>query len=255
MVNSGIANMDTLPVLKIELAGRVTSFRYPYFSQGYQPTLLMPPPSTIYGHICSAVGDWIDPVSTQFGYTFKHQGMFVDYREHLHFDDPIQPFPFNRELLFEPRLTLYLTNLDLMDAFRRPRYAVVLGRSQDLMTYTSIEVIQLERADAAYFAGTILPLSFATALDADIITMTMARYIDQRRHPTWETYALLAGKAVWPIGSTDQDLDSEYDEFDAEPFVIESNVTSVWIDPSSPSHGRYPSLKRAVWLHSFVDAQ
>lgn len=243
---------DDKPVLKIEMAGSVTSFRYPHFTQGVHPTFEMPPPSTIYGHICSAVGDWIEPASLEFGYHFTHSGKFIDYKEHLHFSDPIQPFPFNRELLFNPRLTLYLTAVDLLDAFQRPRYAVILGRSQDLMTYISVKIITLQRAARGYFEHTLLPLKMAPRLTGATIAVTMARYLDPRRQPSWATYTLLKERVRWPpppqegnIMDGDEGLTFEGDEESIE----------LWVDPESPNDAKSPELKRAIWLHRFVDEE
>lgn len=70
-------------VLKVEGQGLTTSFRYPFFMVGQQPTFEMPPPATIYGHICSAVGDLVDPTSLQFAYWFDHAGNIEDL-EHFH---------------------------------------------------------------------------------------------------------------------------------------------------------------------------
>jgi len=170
-----MSSQHTLSVLRVEMVGTVTSFRYPHFVQGFQPTFEMPPPSTIYGHICGAVGDYIPPNSVRFGYRFTHEGKFIDYQEHLHFDDPVQPFPFNRELLYNPKLTLYLDNLDLRDAFLSPYYSVILGRSQDLMTYVSVQVVELVRAETAYFEHTLLPLEMSPRLREATIAVTMPR--------------------------------------------------------------------------------
>jgi len=102
-------------VLKVIAEGPVTSFRYPHFVQGVHLTFEMPPPATIYGHICSAVGDYIAPNSTRFAYHFSWEAKFFDY-EHLHFfGNTPKMNPFRRELLFNPQLTLYLTNLDLKE--------------------------------------------------------------------------------------------------------------------------------------------
>ena len=48
-------------VLKVTLEGITTSFRYPHFMVNVQPSYRMPPPATIYGHICSALGEWVSP--------------------------------------------------------------------------------------------------------------------------------------------------------------------------------------------------
>lgn len=50
-----------MQVLKIVLEGVTTSFRYPHFMLGVQPSFPPPPPATIYGHVCSALGEWVAP--------------------------------------------------------------------------------------------------------------------------------------------------------------------------------------------------
>ncbi|NJL34625.1 MAG: hypothetical protein HC893_13170, partial [Chloroflexaceae bacterium] len=146
-------------------------------------------PATIYGHICSAVGDWIDPASVRFAYHFTAETTFTDL-EHIHAGGDLGPItakrqrelaaagypdatvygestvtPFKRELLFRPRLTLYLDRIDLVDAFRSPHYAVVLGRSQDLCSYPpgGIAVIDLEQRYDVYYAHTLLPIAMGRA--------------------------------------------------------------------------------------------
>jgi len=241
---------QTLPVLRVEIVGTVTSFRYPHFAQGFQPTFEMPPPSTIYGHICSAVGDYIPPDSLQFGYHFTHEGKFIDYQEHLHFEDPVQPFPFNRELLFNPTLTLYLTDTSLLDAFRSPHYTVILGRSQDLMTYRRVEVIELVSATEGYFEHTLLPLNLAPLLAQPTTAVTMPRYIDPRRRPSWGQYALLQTRAEWPQQTLSESDD--WDEEESDVLQFEATEMQLWVDPTAPPHPRYPSYRRIVPLHRFV---
>lgn len=241
----------TLPVVRVEMAGLVTSFRYPHFAQGFQPTFEMPPPSTIYGHICSAVGNYLTSealAALRFGYHFTHAGKFIDYQEHLHFDDPVQPFPFNRELLYHPVLTLYLTDLSLYAAFRSPHFPVVLGRSQDLMTYRKVEIVELVAAQTAYFEHTLLPLTMSPRLREPTITVTMPRYIDPRRRVQWGQYSLLQRRALWPQEAVRDD----FDEAD-EGLSFEGDEIALWIDPTTPPDPKRPEAKRAVWLHSFVE--
>ena len=247
--------MDIRDVIKVELGGEVTSFRYPHFTQGYQPTYEMPPPSTIYGHICSTFGGYLPAERLnrlQFGYSFKHAGKFIDYKEHLHFDDPIQPFPFDRELLFRPQLTLYLTDMSLRDSFQNPHYMVILGRSQDLMTYMNIEQIQLRREERGYFEHTLLPVWMAPRLARNVTVATMARYIDPSRRPHWQTYALLQDVAIWPPISSEES--EAMDEDEVEDLMLEGDEKriEIWIDPTSPEYPKQPGLKRAVWLHRFT---
>ena len=186
-------------VIKVEAEGFTTSFRYPFFMVGRQPTFEMPPPATIYGHICSAVGDWIDPASVQFAYWFDHAGNKYEDLEHFHSTAvaPRSTFqwrgtkvtknvetemqPVRREFLYQPRLVLYITNLALAAAFRSPRYAVVLGRSQDLFTYTRVAEIDLLEADRAYVERTLLPGGVGRWAGLGGVAIAMPRYIDYGR--------------------------------------------------------------------------
>src|SRR5438105_3365290 len=69
-------------VLKVVLEGVTTSFRYPHFMLGVQPSFPMPPPATIYGHVCSALGEWVDPTGLAFAYHFTGEGSGEDL-EHI----------------------------------------------------------------------------------------------------------------------------------------------------------------------------
>jgi len=256
--------MKTLDALKIEVVGEVTSFRYPHFTQGFQPTYEMPPPSTIYGHICSAVGRFLLPEEVsrlRFAYMFKHAGKFIDYMEHLHFNDPIQPFPFNRELLFQPRLTLYLTGIDLEQVFRAPNYMVVLGRSQDLMTYDSVEQVTLTQVEHGFLEHTLMPMHMAARLPKNVTVATMARYIDPQRHPSWQSYALLQDVVeVWPpiVEEADEDDPFALDDYgvgsDDMVWAFEGDKDSedLWAEVDGPQHST-SGLPRAFWLHSFTE--
>lgn len=237
----------TMTALKVEVAGEVTSFRYPHFTQGFQPTYEMPPPSTIYGHICSAAGRWLtveERAQLRFAYVFKHNGKFIDYKEHLHFADPVQPFPFDRQLLFQPRLTLYLAGADfLQEAFLSPQYTVVLGRSQDLMTYQQLSVVTLEEVASGYFEDTLLPMAVAPHLMGNVSVATMARYIDEQRQPLWQSYSLLQGTAVWPPAE-DDDTDMHFES--------NTELVTCWAEQAAPLHPKH-NLPRIVCFHDFGD--
>lgn len=191
-------------VLKIEAEGPTTSFRFPHFIMQVQPTFHVPPPATIYGHIAGALGDWFDPAGVRFAYHFTYAAK-VREMEHTILLAPAggkvnglpkamegQVNPFRRELLFMPRLVLYLNRPEWIDAFRSPRYTVVLGRSQDLFTYTSVEIVELEEADEAYFEHTLLPYDVNRHTGRGFAVL-MPRYIDgaNRRQPTFERYVVI----------------------------------------------------------------
>lgn len=187
-------------VLKIQLEGVTASFRYPHFMWGKHPTFLMPPPATIYGHICSALGDWIEPEGILFAYVFTHNGIHEDLEHCITLQPSTGRFPregeflemgglrknlegninpLKREFLFQPRLTLYINRPDWVEAFRHPHYPVLLGRSQDLATYTQVTTTELRPADHAYYEHTLLPWSWRTRT-IKCITYNMPRYVDYR---------------------------------------------------------------------------
>lgn len=237
-------------VLKVVAEGLTTSFRYPHFMQGVHPTFEMPPPATVYGHICSALGEWVNPQGLMFAYRFTHEGRFDDV-EHVHvvtassgklpgselpkvIDGAVNPF--KRSLLFKPRLVLYLNRPDWEEAFRRPRYVVVLGRSQDLFTYTSIGVVELEEAPQAYFEHTLAPYSMALHAGSGYVVL-MPRFLDYANHraPTFERYAILQRRVHSRDFLRFEGLD---------------NTTGYWIDPTEP---KQDGDNLGLLFHSFVD--
>ncbi len=195
-----------MEVLKITAEGITTSFRYPHFMQGVHPTFRMPPPTTIYGHICSALGQWFNPAGVKFGVQLTYKGVCEDL-EHIHVVGPAtgrlpgteikkrlegRVNPFRREILLHPRLTLYINRPQWRDYFLHPRYTVVLGRSQDLFTYRRIEVVSLEERENAYFESTLAPYSLARHTGAGRV-VTMPRFIDYKRgrEPSFGRYVIL----------------------------------------------------------------
>ncbi|MDX1993576.1 MAG: CRISPR-associated protein Cas5 [bacterium] len=223
---------DQLLVVKVVLGGSVTSFRYPHFVQGVQPTYEMPPPSTIYGLLCAVTGSFPEPDQFVFGVHFTYEAKFRDL-EHVHLSVPYQMAnPFQRELLFNPRLTLYLAPAQYVDAFRKPYFPLALGRSQDLMTCLELETVTLQRADQAYFEHTLLPADYAPRFQRTIAA-TMAKFIDPQRRPVWGQYAMLRDRVLYP------DPEDGF-RHDYEP---------IWVDPTVPT---YQDLPRGVVLHRFV---
>jgi len=100
-----------------------------------------------------------------------------------------------RELLFRPRLTLYLDRPEWLAAFQQPRYVVTLGRSQDLMKYADVRVITLDGAQHAYVEHTLLPLYERDARYRERIegltALTLPHFLDRQRRVTWGPYAMV----------------------------------------------------------------
>lgn len=236
-------------VLKVVAEGLTTSFRYPHFMHGVHPTFEMPPPATIYGHICSALGEWVSPDGLEFAYHFTHQGLFDDV-EHIHVLVPGrgklpktslpkalegEVNPFKRTVLFQPRMTLYINRPEWKAAFCSPRYTVVLGRSQDLFTYINVSVIELVRARRAYFEHTLLPYRMALQVAQGYVVL-MPRFLDYAhgRAATFARYLVLKRR----VHSED------FLQFEDLP-----NDTQFWVDPTSPEvNGAHLGLA----FHTFV---
>ncbi len=232
--------------LKIELEGLTASFRYPFFMLGRQPTFEMPPPATIYGLICSAVGELLDPKLIRFGYWFVHDEMATDFEHFLaikpgkkgsdpflwrgqevHTNLNVELQPLSREFLFRPRMVLYLNRPDLEPAFKSPHYAVVLGRSQDLFTYTSVKTVKLVSASRSYIEHTIVPGALGALLDNGIAT-SMPRFIDydRERTPTFGQYVMVHRRSRLTSGG---------------PYLVDTETPEI--------EGCY----RAVMMQGFVD--
>lgn len=177
-----------MQALRLIISGWITSFRYPHFVHGVQPSYDMPPPATLYGHVCSALGERVLPDSFRIAMHFTYRARWRDY-EHTHlFSKAPKLSPFERELLFKPRLILYVDRPEWLDHFRQPKYVVTLGRSQDLMCIESATVVNLQVAEQSYIEHTLLPLQDAQAVQ-QYSAITMPRYIDPDRVVNWQTYA------------------------------------------------------------------
>ncbi len=240
-----------MQVLKITAEGLTTSFRYPHFTMGVQPSYPMPPPATLYGHVASALGRWFDPAGVRFAVRFAYRHKQTDIEttillkqasgklptdKHLPKVLEGKANPFQREILFFPRLVLYLNRPEWASAFRHPRYAVCLGRSQDLFTYTRVEVVTLERAEHVYLQDTLLPQTFGR-YTASGQSVSMPRYLDyaRKRHPVFERYLVLQTRLT----------SGEFLYFGEAP------ISQWWADPTEPRHAGLPF---GVVFHSWVEA-
>lgn len=247
----------------------ITSFRYPHFLVGRQASYEMPPPSTIYGHIASAVGDWIDPRPIRFAYTVSHVARGMDL-EHQHIISRYPPEKLSREerakltrwrranelvvggsvqptlrdFLFGLDLMLYLAPVELGAAFRRPVFPVVLGRSQDLACVVSVEEIELERVAGAYFSATLLPFSWRARTPLGT-TVLMPRFITPppEREPSFEQYIMLPADRTLFAGAAGVNTGKRR--------LLGNGGSEEWfVDPTSEEK---EGGKRGVVWHSFVD--
>jgi CRISPR-associated protein Cas5t len=151
-----------MKVARIYIRGWTASFRYPAFISGFQPTLPVPPLSTIYGLLSAAKGELITPSDTKVGFVFQSQGRAEDLETiyELH-DTPLRANTnvVKRELLYEPELFLYVSDLSFVDCFRQPCYPLLLGRSTELAVVVKSELFELEERSNVRVGGSIFPFN------------------------------------------------------------------------------------------------
>jgi CRISPR-associated protein Cas5t len=149
-------------VARIYIRGWTASFRYPAFISGFQPTLPVPPLSTIYGLLSAARGEIVTPADTKVGYVFQSHGIAIDLEAiyELH-DTPLRANTnvVKRQVLCEPELFLYVSDLDFAEYFRSPHYPLLLGRSTELAMVVKSEPFELGERNNVRVGGSIFPFS------------------------------------------------------------------------------------------------
>ncbi|MDO5665190.1 MAG: type I-B CRISPR-associated protein Cas5b [Bacteroidia bacterium] len=153
----------------IDIRSWTASFRYPNLISGIQPTLEVPPLSTVLGLINAAAGRYIDHQKLSIGYYFEYQGKEMDL-ETIYMMDTNKGKPNNitksnvikREFLFENFLRIYTPDEAIVNYLKSPVYPLVLGRMNDL---ASIDVAKIEKKNlpevenADKIKGQIIPFA------------------------------------------------------------------------------------------------
>jgi len=144
---------------RIHLNGWTASFRYPLFISGFQPTLPIPPLSTVYGIISSAKGVLITPKDLSIGYVFTSAGMAVDLETIYELSEPLRAKSnvCKREVLFEPNLYLYFEDTEYVECFKKPYYPLLIGRSTELAMVKEIAEVELDDKKNILLGGTLIP--------------------------------------------------------------------------------------------------
>jgi CRISPR-associated protein Cas5t len=155
-----------MKVFKIDITSWTSSFRYPNLISGFQPTLEVPPISTVLGLINAAAGKYIKHDKLKIGYYFEFGAKQVDLETIYQIESHDKGYPknttksnvINREFLYNNHLVLYFQDEKIVDLFRLPVYPLLLGRSNDLATVNSIERVSLEEIhNAGKIKGQIVP--------------------------------------------------------------------------------------------------
>lgn len=99
-----------------------------------QPTLPVPPPSTVYGLVSAAAGRWVDPEECRVAYVFEADGEARDLETVYQFSNSASAGStvILREWLTDWRLWLYFADSSWAEAFESPHFPLTLGRQQEL---------------------------------------------------------------------------------------------------------------------------
>nr|WP_293842699.1 type I-B CRISPR-associated protein Cas5b [uncultured Arsenicibacter sp.] len=149
----------------VDISSWTASFRYPNLISGVQPTLEVPPVSTVLGLINAAAGQYLIHQKLELGYYFQFEAKATDLETIYQIDSNNGKATNNaksniirREFLYNAKLKIYLTDKSLADFFRQPYFPLVLGRMNDLATVERITTIDLpEVSYSARIAGQVVP--------------------------------------------------------------------------------------------------
>jgi CRISPR-associated protein Cas5t len=158
-----------MEVFKIDIRSWTASFRYPNLISGMQPTLEVPPVSTVLGLINAASGRYLKHTNLQLGYYFEYEAEGEDletiYQISSKDGKPTNNAKSNilyRKFLFNNFLRVYTSDENIVQYLSQPYYQLVLGRMNDLATVEKIHVKeQLETIDnATEIRGQVIPFKF-----------------------------------------------------------------------------------------------
>lgn len=151
----------------IDIRSWTASFRYPNLISGIQPTLEVPPISTVLGLINAAAGKYLAHKELIIGYYFEFQGKELDL-ETIYMMDTTKGKPNNaaksnvikREFLFDNFLRIYTPDETIANYLKNPYFPLVLGRMNDLATVESAyigkkDLEQITNADK--IRGQVIP--------------------------------------------------------------------------------------------------
>lgn len=145
--------------LRILVTGWTASFRYPSFISGFQPTLPVPPLSTVYGLLSAIKGESVTPKDIDIGFIFSSESKAIDL-ETIYELKGLKGNKSNivrREFLFNPKLYLYISDLGFEKYIKHPKYSISLGRSSDLAMIEEVKIVDLKKEKNVKLGGTILP--------------------------------------------------------------------------------------------------
>lgn len=155
---------EIIPAVHAHMEGLTAFFRAVWSVTASQMTLPCPSYANILGLVSACAGKVVRPSDTRIGFEFNHVSegeelertdRFELLGKHLRDQRKGQGILY-RQTHFKPQLDLYLTNLDLAEAFKNPVATPCLGRSQDICWITKVEIIKLTSAESGNIGSTLI---------------------------------------------------------------------------------------------------
>ena len=152
--------------LHLKFEGISASFRHPLILSGTQICTPVPAYSNILGMLSACAGRPVYPVDTRVGFEFHCTSMDIELERtnrlsmnksgKLDEQRKGQGISY-RQVLWAPSLDLYVTNLNLGDAVRRPAATPCFGRSQDIAWITLVEEVDLLAVTQGCLGQALIP--------------------------------------------------------------------------------------------------
>lgn len=158
-----------MEVYVVDVRSWTASFRYPNLISGMQPTLEVPPVSTVLGLINAAAGFLVQHKSFQLGYYFQYEMEGEDletiYQIKSKDGRPTNEAKSNiisRRFLYNNYLRIYTPEKEIADYFKQPYYPLLLGRMNDLATVSSKpeKKVLNEKEYADKICGQVIPFEY-----------------------------------------------------------------------------------------------
>lgn len=215
---------------RIKINSWTSSFRYPNLISGFQPTLEVPPVSTVMGLINAASGKYLENRQIEMGYYFEFKIKSIDLEtiyqikanDKNYPDNTVKSNVIQREFLYNCQLFLYLTDEELVSYFRQPAYQLLLGRSGDLAGIVNIKETVLQEVSEARLAGQVIPFN-GNYLPGQI--QALPKYFSNtipRKNMGTEPYSVISYHN--PVNSQLTGFRPELDEFDSDIYFHKFEV-------------------------------
>jgi CRISPR-associated protein Cas5t len=219
-----------MKAFRIKLNSWTSSFRYPNLISGFQPTLEVPPVSTVMGLINAASGKYLENLKIELGYYFDFKIKTIDLEtiyqikanDKNYPDNSVKSNVIQREFLYDCRLFLYLVDEDLVSCFRQPVYQLLLGRSGDLAGIENIKEVELSEVQNARIGGQVVPFN-GNYLPGQI--QALPKYFSNtipRKNMGTEPYSVISYNN--PVDSQLTGFRSELDEFNSDIYFHKFEV-------------------------------